>query len=277
MAKRKPQPPPTRPPSLGPEQALKLLRAQFEKGNTVLANRPITSAKETTWKTTALSALESAFGSDSPNVRAFQSVKDFAFGGGNETEWERDRARRMDERLSLLEGLIELLETETKLAKPSGDAPSQAQLGHRVFLVHGHDEAVLHGVARFVQGLGIEVVILREQPNKGRTIIEKFIEHATNVGFAIVLLTGDDRGGAKTAAFEVQLLRARQNVILELGFFLGKLGRMRVCALYQKDVEIPSDYSGVLFVPFDDAGGWKLALAKEMKSAGLPIDINKAI
>ena len=64
-------------------------------------------------------------------------------------------------------------------------------------------------------------------------------------------------------------------MILELGYFLGRLGRDRVCALVKDDVEIPSDYSGVVYVAFDDAGAWQLNLAKEMKDAGLPVDLNR--
>jgi predicted nucleotide-binding protein len=79
------------------------------------------------------------------------------------------------------------------------------------------------------------------------------------------------------AVHNLQKLRARQNVILELGFFLGKLGRKRVCALYQHNVEIPSDYAGVLFVPIDSGGAWRLPLARELKAAGLDIDMNRAV
>jgi len=143
-------------------------------------------------------------------------------------------------------------------------------------LVHGHDEAVLHETARFLEKLAQDIVILREQPHSGRTIIEKF-EDYSDVGFAIVLLTPDDRAGIASAAYEEQKPRARQNVIFELGYFIGRLGRNRVCALYRPGGEIPSDYSGVLYVELDERGGWRLELAKEMKAAGLPIDMNKAL
>lgn len=94
---------------------------------------------------------------------------------------------------------------------------------------------------------------------------------------SIALLTPDDRAGTASAAYEEQKPRARQNVIFELGYFIGRLGRNRVCALYRPGVEIPSDYSGVLYVELDERGGWRMALAKEMKAAGLPIDMNKAL
>ena len=142
-------------------------------------------------------------------------------------------------------------------------------------MVHGHDEGARETVARFLEKLQLECVILHEQPNKGRTIIEKFEDYA-DVAFAVVLLTPDDRGGISTGPFESQRSRARQNVLLELGFFLGALGRSHVCALYVKDVEIPSDYSGVLFLPLDEGGAWRMALLRELIAAGLEVDANSA-
>lgn len=131
-------------------------------------------------------------------------------------------------------------------------------------------------MARFLERLEQDVIILREQPNQGRTIIEKF-EDYSDVGFAVVLLTPDDRGGPASAGFDEQHYRARQNVILELGYFLGRSGRSRVCALYREGVEIPSDYSGILYVKLDADGGWRLRLAKELNATGLPVDMNKAL
>ncbi|MCU0795517.1 MAG: nucleotide-binding protein [Akkermansiaceae bacterium] len=154
---------------------------------------------------------------------------------------------------------------------PALPSPKNAK---RVFIVHGHDDALKNAVARIVDRLGLEPIILHEQPNKGRTIIEKFLAYS-DVGFAIVLLTPDDVGGSCKSLPDNLTKRARQNVILELGFFLGRLGRERVAALYDPSVEMPSDYSGVLFIPYDDRGVWVLHLAKEMKEAGLAADLNK--
>lgn len=145
----------------------------------------------------------------------------------------------------------------------------------RVFIVHGHDEAARETTARFLERLGLEPVILHEQASGGRTIIEK-LEHYSDVGYAVILLTPDDEGRKKSLD-EPYRDRARQNVILELGYFTGKLGRNRVCALHRGSVEIPTDYLGVLYVPLDEGGGWQLRLAKELKAAGFDIDMNKAI
>ena len=143
-----------------------------------------------------------------------------------------------------------------------------------VFVVHGHDIALKQSLARLLEHLDFKPIILHEQPDVGRTIIEKFTEHS-NVAYAVVLLTADDRGGSVGESVRKQNLRARQNVILEMGYFLGKLGRTRVAAIYEEGVEIPSDYSGVLFIPYDSSGYWQLKLAKEMKAVGLKVDLNK--
>jgi predicted nucleotide-binding protein len=142
----------------------------------------------------------------------------------------------------------------------------------KIFVVHGRDDAAKQSVARYIEKLDLEPVILHEQANEGRTIIEKF-EDYSNVGFAVVLMTPDDIGALSEEKAKLKP-RARQNVILELGFFLGKLGRQRVCALYKQDVQIPSDYKGVLFIPMDASNGWQLSLAKEMKAVGIAVDLN---
>jgi predicted nucleotide-binding protein len=145
----------------------------------------------------------------------------------------------------------------------------------KVFVVHGHDEGAREGVARFLEKIGLKAIVLREQPNRGRTIIEKFVDCAREVGFAVVLLTPDDLGGP--AATEVQQSRARQNVIFELGYFVGSLGRGRACLLRKGDVEIPSDLYGVVYTDMDGADGWKIELARELKDAGFEFDASKGL
>ena len=139
-----------------------------------------------------------------------------------------------------------------------------------VFIVHGHDNEILETVARYIEHLGLRPIILRDQPLSGRTIIAQ-LEHHSRVGFAIVLLTPDDVGYSKDQP-DQKTGRARQNVIFELGFFIGKLGRSRVCSIYSKGVEILSDYQGVLYIPLDPNGAWKMRLARELEEAGLNIN-----
>ena len=152
----------------------------------------------------------------------------------------------------------------------------QLTLGDEVFIVHGHDNEAKETVARFVENLGIEATILHEQTNRGKTIPEKFEEHASKAGFAIILLTPDDVGKSKDKTDEFKP-RARQNVVLELGYFWAMLGRDRMCVLYKEGVELPSDIHGVLYVPMNNPDEWQLKLAKEMKQVGLPIDLNKLV
>ena len=152
--------------------------------------------------------------------------------------------------------------------------PSTQTLGAGVFVVHGHHEALKQQVARTVERLtGAAPIILHEQPDGGRTIIEKFESYAGGVGFAVVLLTADDRGGP--VASDESRPRGRQNVVFELGYFIGRLGRARVTVLYESGVELPSDMSGVLCTAADEAGAWQLKLAREMKAADIPVDLNK--
>lgn len=154
----------------------------------------------------------------------------------------------------------------------SNDFILSQEASKRVFIVHGRDIGAKDSVARFVQDLKLEPISLAEQTSQGKTVIEK-IEEFDDVGYAIILLTPDDMGYLKDTPEEVKS-RARQNVVLELGYFMGKLSRNRICALSKGDVEIPSDYRGVLGVTMDSRGAWKVELAREMKSAGLEIDLN---
>lgn len=143
-----------------------------------------------------------------------------------------------------------------------------------VFIVHGHDEGTRETVARFLEALDFDPVILHERPNKGRTIITKFQQEAADVGFAVVLMTPDDSGGKAGGGVA---MRPRQNVVFELGFFIGALGPERVVAVVKGQIERPSDFDGVVYIPFDEHGGWKVALARELAAAGFEVDLSKAV
>jgi predicted nucleotide-binding protein len=189
-----------------------------------------------------------------------------------ELYWARDSIREQMRRLSSIRGQLELYESE--VAEYGGGKPlTGAVMGSKIFIVHGHDSAVKLQVAEFLQRItGERPIILHEMAASGsRTVIEKFEDYASEAGFAVVLLTADDVGSAKGAAKLND--RARQNVVLELGFFFGKLGRSRVVALYEDGVELPSDISGVLYIPL--TGNWHTELAKELRAAGITIDPGK--
>ncbi len=178
-------------------------------------------------------------------------------------------------RLVSVRDRLELVPLAVGLRKPAAVAAARERT-NKVFVVHGHDEAARESVARFLERMGLEAVILHEQVTGGRTMVEK-LEHYADVDFAVVLLTPDDVGGAGASAPDHLKSRARQNVILELGFFVGKLTRKHVCALYKGSLELPSDYLGVGFVALDDSGGWRLQLAKELRGAGFSVDMNLAL
>jgi predicted nucleotide-binding protein len=152
----------------------------------------------------------------------------------------------------------------------------------RVFVVHGRDSARMNAVARFVQRIGLEPIILHEKPNAGQTLIEKF-QANSDVDYAVVLLTPDDLGASRQEiekadpanVRDVLKPRARQNVYLELGYFLSKLGRGHVGALYVDGVDMPSDYDGVAYIPLDDHEGWHAKLVRELTAAGLAVDLTK--
>lgn len=153
------------------------------------------------------------------------------------------------------------------------NAPSiskQINMG-RIFIVHGHDGELKQSVARIIEKQGIEAIILSEQANKGRTIIEKF-EDYSDVGGAICLFTADDYGRAK--ADKTDNTRARQNVVLETGYFMGKLGRDHVVLLADKGIEMPSDLSGVVYT---DTMSWQFDLLKELNAMGYKVDLNKLL
>jgi len=143
----------------------------------------------------------------------------------------------------------------------------------KVFIVHGHDNGAKNEAARFVEKLGFEAKILHEQVDSGATIIEKLEKH-TDVGFAIVLYTECDIGSVKSKPEDLKP-RARQNVIFEHGLLIGKIGRANVVALVKGDVEIPNDISGVVYKSMDTSGAWKYSIAREMKSSGYDVDMNK--
>lgn len=144
----------------------------------------------------------------------------------------------------------------------------------KVFIVHGRDNEAKQEVARLIERLGLEAIILHEQVSRSNTIIEK-IEEYSNVGYAIVIYTPCDEGRLKG---EKQFnSRARQNVVFEHGFLMGKIGRKNVCALVKGDIETPNDISGVIYENMDSSGAWKLSIAKELKAAGYKIDINNII
>ncbi|HEX9050289.1 MAG TPA: nucleotide-binding protein [Anaeromyxobacter sp.] len=215
--------------------------------------------------------------SRSPSLAARRGdfLADFDGSASREEKRLRDR---FDAKVVWLEQLRQRLEVygEPESPDPATALPARTAGAQRraAFVVHGHDGAAREATARMLQQLGVEAVVLHEQANRGQTVIEKF-EHHSDVLFAVVLLTPDDVGRAKTES-DLQP-RARQNVWFELGFFVGKLGRDHVCALHKGPLEIPSDIQGVIYTRMDDAGAWRFQLAKELHAAGIAVDLNRLL
>ncbi|MGP5504117.1 TIR domain-containing protein [Psychrobacter celer] len=186
----------------------------------------------------------------------------------NYDAWNRGR----NSAINLIETIIE----ELKLFPEEVDIENIKDKSidcSKVFIVHGHDDGAKNEVARFIEKLGFEAKILHEQIDSGATIIEKLEKH-TDVGFAIVLYTACDVGGVRSKPKDLKP-RARQNVVFEHGLLIGKIGRANVVALVKGNLEIPNDISGVVYKSMDISGAWKYSIAREMKSSGYDVDMNK--
>lgn len=179
--------------------------------------------------------------------------------------------------ISALNGYIEQLQVASQIQKRSTPATLnvERERSKKVFLVHGHNDALKYEIAHSLQNARLDVTILHEQLEQGRTILEKLSDHAAEAGFAVVLLTADDVGGKKGASPDSLQPRARQNVVFELGLFIGLLGRRRVCAVCETGVEFPSDLHGLARIEYDSEGAWRHKVAKEIHGAGIEVDFSK--
>ncbi len=226
------------------------------------------------WRESTRVSISHTFGDQSNRTREFEKIYFSTPSPFYRTAYEHG----LNSATALLKSMIEEIEkfwddrgqAQISSSAQANDRPSS----NKVFVIHGRDEGAKQTVARFLERLGLELVILHEQANQGRTIIEKFEYHA-DAQFAVALLTPDDAGSLQGDKNNLSA-RARQNVIFELGFFIGRLGREGVCALTKGDVEIPSDYAGVVYIPLDDFDGWKQKLFQELKTAGFQLDANRA-
>ncbi len=266
-------------PRMTREEAIPLIKKQIQKLDEI-TKLTFNDPKVDAWESYTRNLLDGFYGK--PNGEMHQNTYEIIHAdqgplwvGMSHPQLQENHVRQQKNRKALLEGQLEQLEdlhaTTTPKKEPTTEGMNMAE--SCVFLVHGRNDGIKSEVARLIEKLSLPVIILHEQPNEGQTIVEKFEKHAARSNFAVVLLTADDQGGLKDSP--TFSLRARQNVVLELGYFMGKFTRKNVCALYENGVELPSDYAGILYIPFDSNGAWKLQLAKEMKTAGLPVDITK--
>jgi predicted nucleotide-binding protein len=183
------------------------------------------------------------------------------------------------EGVNALQSLLETLPYDeepfpTQPQHPSDQGAATVAPQGPIFLVHGHSDVTVHHVVRVLrEATGRAVTVLREMPSGGRVVLEKFEEHAASAAYAVVLLTADDEGHAKTDSDSKP--RARQNVVFELGFFFAQLGRKRVAVLRDPEVEKPSDLDGLVYIEIDPNEAWKHKLIKELKAVGIEVDFSK--
>lgn len=139
----------------------------------------------------------------------------------------------------------------------------------KIFIVHGHDGELKEAVARMIEKQGIQAIILSEQANRGATVIEK-IESNSDVKGAICLFTADDLGKERNE--NTDNFRARQNVVFEAGYFVGKLGRENTIFVAEDNIELPSDLQGIVYTNLNE---WRFKILQELKVIGYCIDYNK--
>ena len=175
-----------------------------------------------------------------------------------------DSTRSMSDSISSLESICEQIDLYEEYSEPTN--ATQHSFGNDIFIVHGRDDGAKDSVVRVVsENLGLKPIILQEQPDKGDTVIEKLERCSSNVGYAIALVTPDDIGALNQEEDELNP-RARQNVVFELGYFMGKLGRKRVCLLLKDQVELPSDIGGIVYISMDPNDGWKVSLQRNIRA-----------
>jgi predicted nucleotide-binding protein len=230
------------------------------------------------WRQDVKGALTDYFCDGSWQLASFKAIDFFptSFIVGNpESVFVKHFLMGVETAEQYLKSRISELEEEANKdpSQPAIEGESKKKPSRKVFVVHGNDHGSKETVARFLSQLDLEPIILHEQPDQGRTIIEKFEDFA-DVACAIVILSPDDLASSKDN-LTAQEQRAHQNVIFELGFFVGILGRGRTFALLLKSVTKPSDIDGVLYTPMEGEA-WRFKLVKELKAAGINVDANKA-
>ncbi len=241
----------------------RISQAKYEDGKTVQALLAATREQAVAW-----------FGADSVYVQQLEQI-------------ERDRKRawnRMSANWQTLQKLLpvaEAMRDEVRLDREPqtpADRPPATPLGQEIFVVHGRDVQMKLAVARALQKLGLSALVLSEEERQDTSFMARIAEHP-DVGFAIVLLAPDEMGYAAGAAPRPARPRGSQDLILQLGYFLGRLGPERVLALYRplEGFELPTDPTHLLFTPFDAVGRWQFDLLKQLKACGYQVDAGRLL
>jgi hypothetical protein len=278
---------------LNKANALEKLRRQQAVIDQLLPSE--SSPEFTKWKRDTEVAIRNVFGQKVGHLSEFGAINYglLVWGSGTpDSAWVDACRSGLEHAKVMLQSMIDEVEEYWAADRFVDDGPSNdvtvvvtrskpepgAIHSRDVFVVHGHDETMKQSVCRTLEKLGLNPIVLHEKPNRGRTIIEKFTDYSA-VGFAVILLSPDDVGCERDKAASDLHPRPRRNVVLELGLFLGKLGRDRVMPLCQQvpNFDLPSDYSGVVYTSFDGAGHWRFDLVKELNAAGYSVDANKLL
>lgn len=225
------------------------------------------------WKTRTANVIRQIVSDESPAAKLVAAGMAVQTKGNYSDNFERAKGNL----LKALEMTLGALKDDAfnEIRKPTSESTS-ATLSNKVFVVHGHDHALKTEVENFLHQIGLEPIVLHRQPDQGQTIIEKF-EQNSDVGYAFVLLTPDemaytmDQEGLPDNDRKKER-RARPNVIFEFGYFVGRLGRSRVCCLYKGDVVLPSDLNGLVYKKIDGSfDSQAFSIIKELKAAGYEI------
>ncbi len=168
--------------------------------------------------------------------------------------------------------------TEKTPAPNQSSKSASADTRRRIFVVSGTDDEMKNALTKALTKLWLVPVVMCEEPSQGRRIVERFTDYA-DVGFAVVLLSPDDFAYDKDESPTKRKLRPRQDVVFELGFLLGKLGKGNVLVFYREcaNFEVPTDFDGVKVTAFDDRDSWKLALIRELTNCGYTVDADRIL
>ena len=241
------------------------LKKLIQTANELLTKRVTADLPEfKTWHASALRFLTNEFGEDSIEVTNFKKTR-FQCALFDDEQQRIWCSKGLKATIPMFEELLSDLDEDDENT-PKNDSKIN---NNKVFIVHGHDGKLKYKTAELLRKLGIEPIILHDQPNSCRTIIEKIEDFGSEASAAIILFTPDDVG--KAVSEEEPRARGRQNVVFEAGYFMGLLGRSNTILIRSDDsIELPGDLSGVVYS--DDAS--EFTIARELKAMGFNIDLN---
>ena len=251
---------------VAPDEAQARLQVRLERIADVRSN----NLDHVTWFDDTITELDAIFASKASSYFLKEGGFSFVYAMNRGRQF---RGANLDRTVGILKRMIE---TIGKTVEPSKRSQNNLD-SKKIFIVHGHDEALKEKVSAVLRRLKLDPVVLNEQANQGLSILEKIEKHGA-VGFAVVLFTSDDLGASKADHANAKYdERPRQNVVLELGYFWGKLGRDRVCLLNGVGDALASDLKGLGYTSILNGDAWKFELVRELKAAGYSVDANDLI